>query len=154
MTPDLRSGRYAASTGRSDAARLASKHALAALEAALGAPTPGREQQWLVDVTASLDEFVATLADPEASEVDLLAEIADNEPRFRHRIDRLRNELDDLIASARSLREQIQSPPQEPVDTADIRDRLAGITRRYRQYRAREADLVFEAINVTLGSSG
>ncbi len=56
----------------------------------------------------------------------------------------------DLVICLASLREQIEPDPEFGVDPNDIRDRLASLARRFRQYRAREADLIYEASGIDL----
>ena len=48
------------------------------------------------------------------------------------------------------MREQIEPTPELPIDTSDVRDRLASIARRYRQHRARESDLIYDAVGLEL----
>jgi hypothetical protein len=142
----------------SRANRETSNDALEVLETAFAAPGPGRELDWIKRVGASLDTFIAAIEHQSAtsrSEAGLLSQIAIREPRLGWRIDRLERELDDLKASARSLREQITPEQDNPrVDVPDIRNRLMALANRYRSHRARETDLVYEAIAVDLGESG
>lgn len=138
----------------SQADRDASLDALGILEDALSAPTPGREDRWLTIVVRALDDLTAALdtqagGDAEAS--SLLSELAAEEPRLQPRIERLRQEHRDLRDAAASMRQQIEPATGLPIDTADVRDRLAAIARRLRQHRAREADLIYEAVNINLG---
>jgi hypothetical protein len=83
----------------------------------------------------------------------LLNEIRRDDPRFGPRVHRLRAEQADLRIAITSLRDQLAPDAALPVDTADIRDRLASIARRLRTQRARESDLVYEAVNIDLGLS-
>jgi hypothetical protein len=83
----------------------------------------------------------------------LLTEIRRDDPRLGPRVDRLRAEQADLRIAITSLRDQLAPDAAIPVDTADIRDRLAALARRLRAQRAREADLVYEAVNIDLGVS-
>lgn len=135
--------------------RAISESALGALEDALAAPSPNRTIAWHQKVVEALDTFLAALHEQALADQDpdsLLPEIARQEPRFAPRIQRLKVEQDDIEASAASLRSQIGTDTDHThIDVADIRDRLASITNRYRQHRAREADLVYEAVNVDLG---
>jgi len=39
------------------------------------------------------------------------------------------------------------------LDTADLRDRVAELARRLRHHRAQEAHLIYEAVNLNLGTS-
>ena len=138
----------------SRANRDASLDALRALEDALAAPAPGRQDRWLELVVDALDRLMGALdaqGGDDAETASLLSEIAVDEPRLKPRIDRLRQEHDDLRAAAASIRSQIAPADGVEVDPADIRDRLATVARRVRQHRAREADLIYEAVNINLG---
>jgi hypothetical protein len=143
----------AADTSRAD--REASLDALHALEEALSAPAPGREAGWLAAVIQALDLLTEALdaqAGGDAEPASLLSEIATDEPRLVPRIQRLRDEHRDLRDSVRSLRAQIEPDDHVAVDVADVRDRLAAVARRFRQHRSREADLIYEALNISLGA--
>lgn len=142
----------AADVSRAD--RNASLDAVLVLEDALSEPTPGREIDWLQSVHDAVDALAGALdaqASGDAEPSSLLSEIAQEEPRLRSRIERLRREHQDLRDAVASLRQQIEHHPDAGIDVADIRERLAAIARRVRQHRAREADLVYEAINFNLG---
>lgn len=146
------------STADSRVARNASNDALGALEKALAAPTPGREPAWLDDVAFALDRLSEALDDQSVSdlgEASLLSEIGRDQPRLLPRIERLHGEHQMLRASASSLQAAIASAAghrdPEWIDVADVRDRLAELARRFRVHRARESDLVYEAIAVDLG---
>lgn len=146
--------RGASSVTRAD--RAASLDVLHEVEEALAAPSPGREPAWLDGVLESLErlaQLLETHGHTDAETDSLLSQIARDEPRFAGRIDRLRDEAHDLRASIDSLRSQL-SPTRDDVDVADIRDRLSAVARRYRQHRAREADLIYEAVLVDLGGPG
>lgn len=135
--------------------RNASLDALHALEDALAEPTAGREQQWLAEVPATLDGLAGALdaqASGDAESASLLSEIAADEPRLYPRIERLRREYADVQQSIMSLRDQLSPNDNVDVDTADVRDRLASVARRLRAQRAREADLIYEAVNINLGA--
>jgi hypothetical protein len=138
----------------SRANRDAALDALRDLEDALAAPTPGREERWLHAVVNAVDrltEALGTQAGDDAETASLLSEIAVEEPHLKPRIDRLRQEHHDLRAAAASIRDQITPATGVGIDTADIRDRLASVARRARQHRAREADLIYAAVNINLG---
>jgi hypothetical protein len=129
--------------------------ALHALEDALDAPTPRRERTWLHRVLSTLDVLSDMLDAQAARDQDtgsLLTEIRRDEPRLGPRVDRLRAEQADLRIAITSLRDQLAPAAAVPVDTADIRDRLAALARRLRAQRARESDLVYEAVNIDLGA--
>ena len=134
-------------------ARQASLHALHVLEYALSAPVPRRERTWLHRVTIALEALAVALdrqIHAEDVSLGLLSEIALCEPQYATQIQRLRQEQIDLAIAVASLREQIEPNPELPIDTADVRDRLASLARRYRQHRARESDLIYEAVGLEL----
>lgn len=139
----------------SRARRFDTLEALHALEDALDAPTPRRERTWLHRVLSTLDVLSGMLdaqAHRDQDSPSLLTEIRRDEPRLGPRVDRLRTEQADLRIAITSLRDQLAPDAAVPVDTADIRDRLAALARRLRAQRAREADLVYEAVNIDLGA--
>ena len=129
-------------------------HALHVLEYALNAPSPRRQRTWLHRVTIAVDALKraldAQLHLHDDDSVNLLAELALSDPGYAIRIQRLRQELLDLTVAVASLREQIEPDPAIAIDPSDIRDRLATITRRFRQHQARESDLVYEATGIEL----
>lgn len=134
--------------------RNSSRDALQALEDALSEPAPGREDRWLTTVIEALevlDSALGTQSDRDSEASSLMSEIAADEPRLGPRVDRLRSEHADLRDSVKSLLGQIAPHPGMDIDIADIRDRLSSVARRLRQHRAREADLIYEAININLG---
>jgi hypothetical protein len=139
----------------SRSARFDTMAALHALEEALDAPTPRRERTWLHRVLAAVDVLSDMLDSQTASDEDtgsLLTEISRNDARLGPRVERLRAEHADLRIAITSLRDQLTPDATIPIDTADIRDRLAALARRLRAQRARESDLVYEAVNVDLGA--
>ena len=153
---------YGFAAARSRSGRQASHDTLTILEAALSAPTPNRQTEWRDEVVAALDAFIVAIdeqARADQADTSLLSEIANDQPRLRPRILRLHAEHRDRRDTASSLRAQIaggagahSEDAAEAVDTADIRDRLAALALQYRRHRARETDLVYEAINLDLGA--
>jgi hypothetical protein len=129
-------------------------HALHVLEYALNSPAPRRHRTWIHRVTVAVDALKhaldAQLHSHHDDSIDLLAELALSDPSYTIRIQKLRQELLDLAVAVASLREQIEPDPDIDIDPADVRDRLATITRRFRQHQAREADLVYEATGIEL----
>jgi hypothetical protein len=131
-------------------------HALHVLEYALAAPAPRRQRTWLHRVTAAIDALHAALRAqiPDADEpLRLLDEIALCHPEHLPQVERLQHELLDLTIAVASLREQVEPDPAIEIHPADIRDRLSTVTRRFRDYQAREADLVYEATGRELDAS-
>ena len=124
-------------------------HALHVLEYALAAPAPRRHRTWLHRVNVAVDALHtalhAQLPKPE-DPIRLLDEIALSHPDYLPRVERLQQELRDLTVAVASIREQIEPDPTREIDPTEIRDRLATLTRRFRDHQAGEADLVYEAI--------
>ncbi len=144
----------AANGSRQD--RMATLHALHALEYAVAAPAPRRQRTWVHRVAAAVDVLTKTL-DHEATSLQgsrLLAALSVRDPTQALAISRLRHELDDLRIAATALRDQIECTPPMSVDAPNIRDRLATLTRRYRHHSANEADLVYELMGLDLTNDG
>jgi len=116
------------------------------LEAALESAAFGREHEWREEVLASLTTLhaVSVQAEDEAVRPDsLLSDIAWNQPRLRNRVRGIRTQY-------RQLRDTIEAILSEqsggaPVDSADLRNRLAWILSAIRHVRSRESDLIYEA---------
>jgi hypothetical protein len=135
------------------AQRRVALHALQVLEYALTAPAPRRHRTWLHRVTIAVDALhlaLRTQSQVTEEPIRLLDEIALSNPRYLTRIERLRQELLDLTIAVASLREHIEPDPVMEINPDDIRERLAILTRQFRQHQAREADLVFEATGLEL----
>jgi hypothetical protein len=136
--------------------RNTSLDALHELEAVLAEPAPNRAPRWLANVRAALDGLHAALdaqAGGDRETTSLLSEIAVDEPRLVPRITRLRRQHDDLRESVRALRSELAAcAEQDLVDVGDTRDRVADLARRLRHHRAQEADLIYEAVNLNLGT--
>jgi hypothetical protein len=128
-------------------------HALHVLEYALTAPAPRRHRTWLHRVTIAIDALYVALqtqVHADGLPVGLLDEIALSNPRYLAPIQCLRQKLIDLTIAVASLREQIEPDPVIDINPDDIRDRLAALTREFRQHQAEEADLVYEATGLAL----
>jgi len=116
------------------------------LEAALESAAFGREHEWREEVLVSLTilHAVSVQAEDEAVRPDsLLSDIAWNQPRLRNRVRGIRTQY-------RQLRDTIEAILSEhsdgaPVDSADLRNRLAWILSAIRHVRSRESDLIYEA---------
>lgn len=135
--------------------RNTSLDALHTLEAALAEPAPTRQQSWIETVRAalgSLREALDAQAGGDSEDASLLSEIANDDPRFIPRIERLRRQHQALRDSARATLDELATQAEhDHIDAADIRDRVAELARRLRHHRAQEADLIYEAININLG---
>ncbi len=139
----------------STAHRNTSRDMVQALEEALAAPSPGREAQWLRSTVTALGAVADALTEQSRSDQgpdSLLAKIQADEPRLAPRIARLHAEHDDIRDAIRSLQRLLEpTTGTEAPDVVDVRERLAAIAHRFRRHRARETDLVYEAVNVDLG---
>ena len=131
--------------------------ALRALEAALGAAAHGKEAEWLKPVTSTLlalDEAVVTERDESLRPDSLLSMIGRDYPRrFGSRVRQLRDLHDDIARQVQSLRAQVEQMDTEAIDVGDLRQRIEWLIRAIYHRRVRESDLVYEAINLDLGSA-
>jgi hypothetical protein len=131
------------------AKRQTALHAIHVLEYALNAPAPRRHRTWLHRVTVAIDALHNALQvqlPKDGDPIGLLDEIALSHPTYIPRIQRLQNELLDLTIAAASIREQIEPDPTIDVNPPEIRDRLAALTKQFREHQAREADIIYEAV--------
>lgn len=133
------------------AQRRSALRALHVLEYALEAPAPRRHRTWLHRVTLAVDALHAALheqlpVDATSESIGLLDEIALSHPGYIPRIRHLQEERRDLDIAVASLREHLELDSTIEIDPDNIRDRLATLTRRFREHRARETDLVYETI--------
>ena len=76
----------------------------------------------------------------------MLSDIARNEPRLRHRVHGLRAQYRHVRDTITSLQRELATPGAH-VEVADIRQRLAWLLDALRHQRAREADLIYEALS-------
>lgn len=128
--------------------------ALHDLEVAAGQAAPGREDAWIREISerlAVLEDAVRSEREEAARPDSLQSMIGRDYPRrFGSRIRQLRDQLDDILQQIRSLQSQIERLESQDVDYADLRRRLAWVARAVHHRRAREADLVYEAITLDL----
>jgi hypothetical protein len=137
---------------RSDRSR--SLGAMQVLESMVGRAAPGRDRAWQSDVAEALRQLVPALRQQQASYEDptsLLAEIAQEQPRLRTWVRQLHRQWSELAAASESLCEQLQQPDESAWNYADVREQLRGLLTALHHHRAREADLVFEALSTDLG---
>lgn len=121
------------------------------LEAASG--KAGEGPAWADEVGDGLRVLGSALADElaESARPDaLLAMVAAENPRrFHTRVEHLHRQLSDLVGQIESLRSQTFDPAA--IDVTDLRHRIGSVIRAIHEYRARETDLVYEAIELDLG---
>lgn len=144
--PDSRSDAEPAAARQYDQDRtIAAVHQL---EHALGRAAPGRQETWRVDVVAAFDDLDRATAEEEANAArpdSLLSDIARNQPRLRHRVHGLRIQYAHARDTIRALRKELADADHE-IDVADIRQRAAWLLAALRYQRARESDLIYEAL--------
>ncbi|HEU4489211.1 MAG TPA: hypothetical protein VFS38_07995 [Actinomycetota bacterium] len=125
------------------------------LEEALGTAAPGREEKWLEDVLsdlASLEEAVSSERKESLEPDSLLSMISHDYPRrFGSRVRQLRNQHEDITRQVDSLRTQLEEVERDSIDFADVRQRVEWVIKAIRHRRAKETDLVFEAIDLDFG---
>jgi hypothetical protein len=130
--------------------------AIHAVEAALDRAAPGREGDWIDQVMTAMVKLDSAISRErkESNRPDsLLSIIAHDYPRrCGGRVRQLREQFDDITQQVSSLMIQLDQFG-ENADVADLRERLSWLMRAIRHSRARETDLVFEAINLDLGRS-
>ncbi|CAN5775094.1 hypothetical protein BH24ACT15_BH24ACT15_39310 [soil metagenome] len=123
------------------------------LETALAMASPGKA--WHSEVTGDLEALEAAMVEErrELNRPDaLLAMItAGNPRRFGPRARNLREQYDDIIRQVASLRDQLAHADLTQTDAVDVRQRAGWITGALHHCRARQTDLVCEALNMDLG---
>lgn len=123
------------------------------LEDTLASATAG--PSWGVTVAANLRALQAAIR-AELSEIDrpdaLTAMIAaENSRRFGTRVSHLRDQLEDIVRQTSLLSAQVDRSEPDAMDADDIRQRSAWLIRSIHRYRGRQADLVYEALELDLG---
>jgi hypothetical protein len=137
---------------RGDRAR--SLDAMQLLDSMVGRAAPGRDRAWQADVVGALRQLESALRQQQESYEDptsLLAEIAHQHPRLRTWVRQLHRQWSELSRATESLREQLEQPDDLAWNYADVREHLRGLLTTMHHHRAREADLVFEALSTDLG---
>lgn len=127
--------------------------ALRGLEEALARAAGARE--WIGDVVDRLSLLGAAMAD-ERDELfrpdSLLSMIEAESPRrFGPRIRGIREQYDDATRRVASLMKECGEHPLADQDPTDLRHRSASIIRAIHLCRARQTDLVYEALRLDLG---
>jgi hypothetical protein len=120
--------------------------AIQALEATVGRPAPGRELAWRDGVLASLDVLAeATREEAENAGLpdSLLSDIARTQPRLRNRVRGLRIQYRQLQEAIDRCRRDVAGSSN--VGFAEVRDDVARLLTGFRDQRAKESDLLYEA---------
>lgn len=128
--------------------------ALHRLESALAMASAPEE--WIDEVTADLASLKQAM-DDEQGELNrpdsLLSMIAAESPRrFGPRIRGLQEQYEDITRQVGSLLRELQRSPGGDVDPTDVRHRAGSLIRSIHGYRARQTDLVYEALRLDLGA--
>jgi hypothetical protein len=126
--------------------------AMHALEEATGRPALADSGLWTQAVRTALDRLENAFAEQRASYEDpigLMAEIANDDPRLRTLVRQLRHRWVELEATAGALRQTI-GPSSDSYSISEVRDRVRWLMGSVRHHREREADLVFDALDIDL----
>jgi hypothetical protein len=126
--------------------------AMHALEEAAGRPASRPSRAWAQSMQTALERLDAAFAEQRASYEDpigLMAEIANDHPQLRTLVRQLRHRWVELEATAQALREALESSPDR-YSVYEVRERVRWLMGSVRHHREREADLVFEALDVDL----
>ncbi len=123
------------------------------LERVLGRASGGRG--WLDGVAGKLDELEEAMR-TEQHELNrpdaLLAMVVAEHPRrFSARVRNLREQYADIIRQVESLRSEIDATDEGAVEVGDIRQRAGWIVRALHHCRARQTDIVYDALVLDLG---
>jgi hypothetical protein len=154
MSPAQNDGQHDRSTWVSRRDRDRILEAMHALETAVGSAASRGNDGWKVDVDGALAQLAAAFAEQRASYDDptsLMAQIAQDDPRLRTFVRQLHHRWDELSATTSALREQLTH--DESLDAwtiADVRDQTRWLMTTLHHHRAREADLVFDALTIDL----
>jgi hypothetical protein len=130
--------------------------AMANLERAVAAPTPGRVDAWVVGVRDALDAL-RDVVDRHISETEapggFLDEIVDAEPRLANPAERLREEHGEMVDAISAASARLRSRPSFATDewAESMRDRMLALLGLLARHRQRGADLVYEAYDVDIG---
>lgn len=150
--PDSADHQQAYVASREDRDRTLS--AMRSLEASL-ARAAGREkwQDRVVSALADLETAMTAEREELKRPDSLLALIAGEHPRlFGSRIRSFVEQYDDISRQAASLRRQVETAGEDDLDPHDIRQRAGWIVNALTHCRARQTDLVFEALTLDLGA--
>lgn len=123
------------------------------LESALAMAAGGAG--WLDEVTADLRALENAMNEEqeELNRPDSLLSMvaAENPRRFGSRVRNLRRQYDDIVRQVASLSRELTRDKRERQETADVRQRSAWVINALHHCRARQTDLVYEALTMDLG---
>ena len=130
--------------------------ALHALEAASGTAGPGREPEWREAITAALEQLAAAIAEQQASYAhpdSLMGQVAQDDPRLRTWVRQLHHRWTGLAVATRNLAADLRasdSAGSRSID--DVREQVRWLSAALQHHRAREADLIFEALGFDIAA--
>jgi hypothetical protein len=130
--------------------------AMHTLETAVGraASLKDADDRWKVSVSSALKQLELALADQFSSydaPTSLMSEIARDDPRLRTFVRQLHHRWHDLAQTATTLRAQLDREQSADAWTiADMREQTRWLMNALHHHRAREADLVFDALEIDL----
>jgi len=137
---------------RDDRARsLGSIHQVERLAGAAGINRPS---EWRDDLLIALDDLASSLYYQfrrSAGDDGLLAQLIIEAPHLAPSVNQLRGAQSNLLAELDDLRQDL-SDLARTVDVEDVRRRVSELTSRIRELRAWEVDLVYEALDLDLGT--
>ena len=131
--------------------------AMRTLKATAGQAGPGRDQAWREAVIAAIAQLQTALAEQQASYEDptsLMTQIARDNPRLRTWVRQLHHRWSDLAKTTQTLAEALQAEGAADAWTIpDVREQLRWLMAALHHHRAREADLIFEALDFDIAAS-
>jgi hypothetical protein len=143
------------SVDASRADRQRSLDAMHVLESMASSAAGGREGAWRAEIVQALQSLSEAIAEQERTYDDpagLFTELALEHPRLRTWIRQLRRQWQELAATTAALAGRLSEADDAAWNPADVREQLRWLMTSLHHHRAREADLVFEALTVDLGA--
>jgi len=128
--------------------------ALHALEAASASAGPGRDQEWRDTVAVALELLTEAIEEQQGSYShtdSLMAQVAQDDPRLRTWVRQLHHRWSGLASATRNLAVDLReanSAGSRSID--DVREQVRWLSAALQHHRAREADLIFEALGVDI----
>ena len=132
--------------------------AMQALEAVTGAAGPGRDHEWRTSVIGAFRQLQDALAEQTATYEDpasLMAQAAQDDPRLRTLVRQLHHRWGDLEATAQTLADEVQAgDAADDSSIANIREQVRWLMTALHHHRAREADIIYQALQIDITSVG
>lgn len=128
---------------------------MAALESAIAAPAPSREDVWgkglldQLDVLSSV--FAEHVAEAEAPGA-FLDRAVEEEPRLHSAGQRLRDDHPEIAAHIERLCDQVRASSGDASAPTALRDEVMELLKKLARHRQRGADLLYEAYQVDISA--